>query len=225
MTGGHWNYSEEAVASFGERLAEEPDPVVAAAGQHLMAIAACLKAADHNYSGDAMDWSSHRARLARLVAPSLLTVIEERRVALEDAIEAGRAGPGEPPMTATITSEALASGRKAEQWAGMVPESVADGSRAMIVQALRDAKTDIAALVAQYDNLLTTWAESRKRHLAAEARADALAGALEDARTNGLTYWEPQTERGHVAKAQMLARIEAALAAQPAAQPAQEKQP
>lgn len=36
--------------------------------------------------------------------------------------------------------------------------------------------------------------------------------ALEDARNNGLIYWEPRTERGHVSKAQMLSRIDAALA-------------
>ena len=38
--------------------------------------------------------------------------------------------------------------------------------------------------------------------------------ALEDARNNGLIYWEPRTERGHVSKAQMLSRIDAALAEQ-----------
>lgn len=36
--------------------------------------------------------------------------------------------------------------------------------------------------------------------------------ALKDARNNGLIYWEPRTERGHVSKAQMLSRIDAALA-------------
>lgn len=38
--------------------------------------------------------------------------------------------------------------------------------------------------------------------------------ALKDARNNGLIYWEPRTERGHVSKAQMLSRIDAALAEQ-----------
>lgn len=39
-----------------------------------------------------------------------------------------------------------------------------------------------------------------------------LLATLKDARDNGLIYWEPNTERGHVAKALMLARIDAALA-------------
>jgi len=38
---------------------------------------------------------------------------------------------------------------------------------------------------------------------------------LADARHNGLIYWSPNTERGHVAKAQMLARIDTALSTLP----------
>ena len=40
---------------------------------------------------------------------------------------------------------------------------------------------------------------------------DALRAALKDARDNGLTYWEPNTSRGHISKAEMIARIDAIL--------------
>ena len=46
---------------------------------------------------------------------------------------------------------------------------------------------------------------------AAESSASQLREALTDARENGLIYWEPNTERGHVQKALMLSRIDAAL--------------
>lgn len=38
-----------------------------------------------------------------------------------------------------------------------------------------------------------------------------LTEALRDARDNGLIYWEPNTERGAVAKANMLAKIDRLL--------------
>lgn len=44
-----------------------------------------------------------------------------------------------------------------------------------------------------------------------------LATLLREARDSGLIYWEPNTARGHVAKADLLARIDAAIAA-PAAE-------
>ena len=54
--------------------------------------------------------------------------------------------------------------------------------------------------------------------LAAEALAAALAAEVEqlkvlltEALEQGLIYWEPQTERGHIAKAGMQSRIRAAL--------------
>jgi len=46
--------------------------------------------------------------------------------------------------------------------------------------------------------------------LAAE-QIERLEAALRDARHNGLIYWEPNTTRGHVAKAEMLARIDTML--------------
>lgn len=49
---------------------------------------------------------------------------------------------------------------------------------------------------------------------AVDAQADEIArlrAALEEARHKGLIYWEPNTERGHVAKALMLARIDALI--------------
>jgi hypothetical protein len=38
-----------------------------------------------------------------------------------------------------------------------------------------------------------------------------LEGALRDARHNGLIYWEPQTTRGAVGRAAMMARIDVIL--------------
>jgi len=59
---------------------------------------------------------------------------------------------------------------------------------------------------------------------AATRRADELAAALEklretlkDVRERGLIYWEPNTERGHITKATMLARIDTVLSSTPAA--------
>lgn len=48
---------------------------------------------------------------------------------------------------------------------------------------------------------------------ALEAERDGLRTALIDARDNGLIYWEPNTSRGHVSKAEMIQRIDAALSA------------
>lgn len=62
-------------------------------------------------------------------------------------------------------------------------------------------------------------AEDKKRMDAyrAERRllraAPSLLKALKDARDNGLIYWEPTTDRGHKKKAEMLKRINAAIAA------------
>lgn len=43
--------------------------------------------------------------------------------------------------------------RTLPQWSGMVPEVVAEGSKAQIVYALADAKADIAELSAQVAEL------------------------------------------------------------------------
>ena len=60
-------------------------------------------------------------------------------------------------------------------------------------------------------NALEAWAII----VALRAEHAKLEGALRDARANGLIYWEPRTERGHIAKARMLAEIDRVLA-QPA---------
>jgi hypothetical protein len=43
------------------------------------------------------------------------------------------------------------------------------------------------------------------------ARVEVLECALRDARHNGLIYWEPQTTRGAVERAAMMARIDIVL--------------
>jgi hypothetical protein len=76
-----------------------------------------------------------------------------------------------------------------------------------LIARLRDAPADglgtenlciaaadrIEALVKERDGLLTTWAESRNRHLAAEARAEQLAATNErlEAALRGLMMHEP----------------------------------
>lgn len=54
--------------------------------------------------------------------------------------------------------------------------------------------------------------EQREAEMQQDGADDELLAALRDAADNGLIYWEPQTDRGHVAKAQMLARIRSLLA-------------
>lgn len=55
-----------------------------------------------------------------------------------------------------------------------------------------------------------------ERQRRTEAKAECMEAVLRDAKDNGLIYWEPNTERGSVQKALMLARIDAALAAKEA---------
>jgi hypothetical protein len=64
--------------------------------------------------------------------------------------------------------------------------------------------------ISQGHDARATTAEARADRLTAER--DEAVKALTDARENGLIYWEPNTDRGYVAKAQMLARIDTVLA-------------
>ena len=71
------------------------------------------------------------------------------------------------------------------------------------------------ARLAEARELLTTMGKdfetTRIAYAAAEARIATLTALLMEARGRGLIYWEPNTFRGHERKADMLARIDAAL--------------
>ncbi len=93
-----------------------------------------------------------------------------------------------------------------------------------VAKLIRDHDTLTAALAYKDAEIAEAWerddlnTEAASAALAAEkARGDGLAKALRDAKDNGLIYWEPNTERGSVQKALMLARIDAALSVQPRA--------
>lgn len=69
---------------------------------------------------------------------------------------------------------------------------------------------------------LMATAEAAATHLKAKMAADAeiarLRELLRDARDNGLSYWEPCTDRGYRAKEVMVGAINAALSAHPSEQ-------
>lgn len=80
-------------------------------------------------------------------------------------------------------------------------------SEALIEEGVQAA---LAAGVAENGEHGVAAARVAARHVftSLQARVAELEEALRDALNNGLIYWEPNTPRGHVAKAQMLKRIE-----------------
>lgn len=64
------------------------------------------------------------------------------------------------------------------------------------------------------DHVFVGWRDAAIEIDRLNAEIARLREALEDARNNGLIYWEPRTERGYASRAQMLSRIDAALAEQ-----------
>lgn len=83
MSGGHWNYEDQQIGSFGERLLDDGDPAVAALGAHLMAIAAILHDIDWYRSGDTSSYE--RAKLMALLPPA--SVIHMARERAEQALK------------------------------------------------------------------------------------------------------------------------------------------
>jgi hypothetical protein len=69
-------------------------------------------------------------------------------------------------------ADTLSSGRQVSQWMNLVPDAVADGSRAMIVHALRDARTDIAGLIGNDIRHRAELAEARAQITALTAERD-----------------------------------------------------
>lgn len=53
MSGGHWNYKQRDMRLLGEALANEPEPVLKAAGEMLIDMAEALDGIDRIYCGDA----------------------------------------------------------------------------------------------------------------------------------------------------------------------------
>lgn len=82
-------------------------------------------------------------------------------------------------------------------------------------ELMREASTALAAREAEskakHDELYDRMAVWRDRAIEAERQRDTAMGLLAEARDN-LIYWEPQTRRGAVAKADLRARIETCIA-------------
>lgn len=81
-------------------------------------------------------------------------------------------------------------------------------SISIVAEALRAAESRIADMERERDGLLTTWAESRERHLKAEATASRLRSAAESAR-DLLAAWPMR--RANVASSQALDTLTAVL--------------
>ncbi len=76
-------------------------------------------------------------------------------------------------------AEDVAAGWREKLAAMMLRQSLATGHGDDFDDLLRELEWQIAERAKQYDGLLTTWAESRERHLAAEAKVMRLRGTLE----------------------------------------------
>ena len=84
MSGGYWNYEDQRIGDFAERLLEDDDALVRALGQHLADLGRVLHDIDWQRSGDTSSWD--RAALHRLLPPG--AAVEAARLHAVAAVEA-----------------------------------------------------------------------------------------------------------------------------------------